>query len=106
MIHTGHKKGVGDSIEYKIVVFHIIIAVFGSINSPCNGKCFVVILCCFLVLRVCKHQLGYPDALLLLGSEGVHVDVHLHVVQLQPEVIPSDVQVELVGELLSYFINL
>jgi hypothetical protein len=51
------------------------------------------------------HHLDPRIHLLLRPGQGVHVDVVLHVVELQAEVIPGHVQVELVSEYLSNLVN-
>ena len=73
---------------------------------PCNSKCFWVVDSVHLRLCVGKDQGGNPDPLLLRVGQSVHVDVALHVVQLQSEVVPRHIQVELVPKDLSDLVDI
>ena len=73
--------------------------------KPGNGKSFWVVGSGHLCLCVGKDQGGNPDPLLLSVGQSVHVDVALHVVKLQSEVVPGHVQVELVPKDLSHLID-
>ena len=73
--------------------------------EPCNGKSLWVVDSVILCLCVRKDQRGNPDSFFLRVSQSVHVDVAFHVVQLQPEVVPCHVQVELVPKDLSDLID-
>ena len=106
IIHTGHHERIISSIKNKDIVLHGVIAVFKIIVSSCNRKRFVVIFSNVFLLCVGKDKLRNPDSPLLFSCECVHVEVGLHVEQLQPEVVPGDVEVELVAQLLPNLINL
>ena len=48
---------------------------------------------------------GHPNALLLVRGQCVHVDVGLHVEELESEVIPGDVEFELDQDVLTHLID-
>ena len=73
--------------------------------EPCNSKRLWVVDRVHLRLSVGEDQGRHPDSLLLCVRQRVHVDVRLHVVQLQTEVVPSHVEVELVAKDLPNFID-
>ena len=66
----------------------------------------MIVPCILLSLCVEEDKFWDPDTLLLPGGEGVHVDVGLHVMEHQTEVIPCQKQAELSDKSLTYLINL
>ena len=73
--------------------------------KPYDSKCLWVIFSVDFILGVGKDQRRHPDSLFLCVRQSVHVDVRLHVVQLQSEVVPSHNQVELVAKNLIDFVD-
>ena len=73
--------------------------------EPCNSKRLWVVDRVHLRLSVGEDQGRHPDALLLCVRQRVHVDVLLHVVQFQTEVVPSHVEVELVAKDLADLVD-
>ena len=71
------------------------------INEPYNCKRFWVIDCVDFLLCVGEDQGRNPDSLFFRVRQGVHVDVTLHVVELEPVVVPHHGQLELGGEQLT-----
>ena len=76
-----------------------------SMIEPCNSESLWIVDSVDLRLSVGEDQRRHPDSLFLCVRQCVHVDVRLHVVQLQPEVVPSHVEVELVAKDLPDFVD-
>ena len=74
--------------------------------KPCNSKSLWVIDSVDFLLCVGKDQGRNPNSLFFRVRQGVHVDVGLHVVEHQTEVIPCQKQAELSDKSLTYLINL
>ena len=74
-------------------------------NQPCKSKRLWVVDSVGLLLCVGKDQGWNPYCLLFCVCQRVHVDVGLHVVQLQTEVVPGHVQAKLVAEYLADLID-
>ena len=106
IIHTRHHERIVSSSKDEDVVLDRVVTVV-EISVPAgNSKRFVIIFSDVFLLSVGKDKLRNPDTSFLFSFESVHADVSLHVEQLQPEVVPGDVEVELVSQLLTNLVNL